>query len=158
MSGEPLNPDPGGAEEQHTRRIVLDWEGGMRFRGGAPDGPRTFIDADGSDAPGPLLTLLLAAASCSGADIVTLMPKMQVTLREFRTTVKGIRRPDHPKRFVSLHFDFRLRGDGLDELKARRAIELSIEKYCSVINSLNPDIPVTYDMDLGDSPAPGGQS
>jgi putative redox protein len=73
---------------------------------------------------------------------------MQVTLREFRATVKGVRRPEHPKRFVSLHFGFRMRGDGLDEIKARRAIDLSIEKYCSVINSLNPDIPITYEVDL----------
>ena len=134
--------------EQHTRRIVLDWQGEMRFVGGVPDGPTTLIDADGKDAPGPLLSLLLAAAACSGADIVSLMPKMQVTLTEFRTTVKGVRRPDHPKRFVSLHFGFRMRGDGLDEVKARRAIDLSIEKYCSVINSLNPDIPITYEVDL----------
>jgi uncharacterized OsmC-like protein len=41
-----------------------------------------------------------------------------------------------------------MRGDGLDEIKARRAIDLSIEKYCSVINSLNPDIPITYEVDL----------
>jgi len=134
--------------EQHTRRIVLDWQGEMRFAGGAPDGPTTTIHADGKDAPGPLLNLLLAAAACSGADIVSLMPKMQVTLREFRATVKGVRRPEHPKRFVSLHFGFRMRGDGLDEIKARRAIDLSIEKYCSVINSLNPDIPITYEVDL----------
>ena len=134
--------------EQHTRRIVLDWQGDMRFVGGAPEGPTTVIDADGKDAPGPLLNLLLAAAACSGADIVSLMPKMQVTLREFRATVKGVRRPEHPKRFVSIHIGFRMRGDGLDEIKARRAIDLSIERYCSVINSLNPDIPITYEVDL----------
>jgi uncharacterized OsmC-like protein len=41
-----------------------------------------------------------------------------------------------------------LAGKGLDETKARRAIDLSIEKYCSAINSLNPDIPVSYDLVL----------
>ncbi|MGH7560830.1 MAG: OsmC family protein [Gemmatimonadales bacterium] len=135
--------------EQHTRTIVLDWDGGTLFRGGAPGGPTAVIDADGHEAPSPLLTLLLAAASCSGADIVTMLPKMHVALREFRTTVRGLRHHDHPKRFVAIHFTFRLRGGGLDELKARRAIDLSIQKYCSVINSLNPDIPITYDLDLG---------
>lgn len=134
---------------ENLRTIVLDWLGGMRFSGGAPEGPRTFVDADGEAAPGPLLSLLIAAASCAGADIVSLLPKMQVSLKEFRTTLQGVRRPEHPKRFVSLHFTFRLRGDGLDEIKARRAIDLSIQKYCSVLNSLNPDIPVTYDLDLG---------
>jgi len=39
-------------------------------------------------------------------------------------------------------------GDGADEAKARRAVELSLEKYCSVVASLAPDIPVTYDVTL----------
>jgi uncharacterized OsmC-like protein len=37
-------------------------------------------------------------------------------------------------------------GEGADEAKARRAIDLSIEKYCSVLASFAPDIPVTYDL------------
>ena len=37
---------------------------------------------------------------------------------------------------------------GLDEAKARRAIDLSIEKYCSVIHSLKSDIPITYQLEL----------
>ncbi len=133
----------------NLRRIALRWGGAMRFTGGPPDGPTALIDADGGEAPGPLHMLMLAAAACSGADIVALMPKMQVTLEEFDIELQGERRPDHPRRFVALHFRFRLRGAGLDEPKARRAIDLSIEKYCSVLNSLNPDIPITYDLDLG---------
>jgi len=34
-------------------------------------------------------------------------------------------------------------------VKARRAIDLSIEKYCSVLHSLKPDIAVSYDVELG---------
>lgn len=136
-------------KDDTLRSATVVWEGAMRFRGGAPDGPRSLIDADGDQAPGPMVTLLLAAAACSGADIVSILEKMQVTLREFSTGVDGRRAPDHPKRFLTLHFAYRLRGDGLDEAKARRAIDLSHQKYCSVLHSLNSDIPITYDLDLG---------
>ncbi|MDH4130188.1 MAG: OsmC family peroxiredoxin, partial [Gemmatimonadota bacterium] len=63
--------------------------------------------------------------------------------------VIGTRRDDHPRRFVNLHLVFDLAGDGLDETKARRAIELSLDKYCSVIHSLAPDITVTHELRLG---------
>ena len=39
-------------------------------------------------------------------------------------------------------------GKGLDEIKARRAIDLSVEKYCSVIHSLKADIPITWQLEL----------
>ena len=40
-------------------------------------------------------------------------------------------------------------GDGLNEAKARRAIDLSHQKYCSVLHSLKSDIAITYDLSLG---------
>lgn len=130
------------------RTVAVEWQGGMRFRGGKPGGPAVTIDADGVDGPGPMLALLLAAAGCSGADVVSILEKMQVKLRKFTTEVTGVRAPEHPKRYLSMAFRITLAGDGLDETKARRAIDLSLTKYCSVLLSLNPDIPITYELIL----------
>lgn len=135
--------------ETAAPNAVVEWVGGMRFRGGVPGGPVTLIDADAGEAPGPMVTLLLALGSCAGADVVSLMPKMQVELHRFTMEVRGSRAPEHPRRWTAIHFTVHLAGTGLDETKARRAMDLSIEKYCSAINSLNPDIPVTYDLVLG---------
>jgi len=135
--------------DDNLRSATLRWEGGLRFRGGSSGGPSSLIDADGKEAPGPMVTLLLAAAACSGADIVGILQKMQVTLRELSAEVSGRRAPEHPKRYLTLHFAYRIRGDGLDEAKARRAVDLSHQKYCSVLHSLNTDIAITYELDLG---------
>lgn len=135
--------------DDNLRAASVTWEGGLRFRGGAAGGPSSLIDADGEQAPGPMVTLLLAAAACGGADIVSILQKMQVTLAELAIEVTGRRAPDHPKRYLTIHFSYRFRGDGLDEAKARRAIDLSHQKYCSVMHSLNSDIAITYDLDLG---------
>lgn len=133
---------------QETKRATLTWQDGLRFVGTAPDVPAITIDGDNVAGPGPMLTLLLAAASCSGSDVVLILRKMRVELREFRIDVQGVRREQEPRRYVALHLDYRLTGERLDETKARRAIELSLEKYCSVVHSLAPDIAISYAISL----------
>jgi putative redox protein len=131
-----------------TKRVSLRWHEGLVFRGGAPDGPETTIDGDNAVAPGPMLTLLLAAAACTGADVVLMLEKMRVTLREFRLEASGQRREEEPRRYTAIHLEYHLAGEGLNESKARRAIDLSIEKYCSVLHSLAPDIRITSGLTL----------
>ncbi len=130
------------------KRVVLTWQEGLRFTGGAPAGPSTIIDGDNVAGPGPMLTLLLAAASCSGSDVVGIMQKMRVQLRQLRIEVSGVRREQEPRRYTAIHFDYHLAGEGLDQAKATRAIDLSLEKYCSVVHSLAPDIAITYALTL----------
>lgn len=129
---------------EETKRITLNWQDGLRFVGGAPDGPLTAIDGDNAAAPGPMLTLLLAAASCSGSDVVVILKKMRVQLRELRIEASGLRREQEPRRYTAIHLDYHLAGEGVDQAKAQRAVSLSIEKYCSVIHTLAPDVAVTY--------------
>jgi len=133
---------------QETKRVVLTWQDGLRFTGGVPEGPSTTIDGENVAAPGPMLTLLLAAASCSGSDVVAILQKMRIQLRELRIDVTGVRREQDPRRYTAIHFDYHLGGGGLDQAKATRAIDLSLEKYCSVIHSLAPDIAITYALTL----------
>jgi putative redox protein len=133
---------------QETKRVLLRWEEGMLFRGGAADGPVTTIDGDNAAAPGPMLSLLLAAGSCSGSDVVSILKKMRIELQDLRIEVTGQRREQEPRRYTALHFDYHVSGRGLDQAKADRAVNLSIEKYCSVIHSLAPDIAITYAITL----------
>src|SRR5437016_9414765 len=65
-----------------------------------------------------------------------------------RGRAAGTRREEEPRRYTALHFVFTISGDGVDETKARRAIDLSLEKYCSVVASLAPDMHITYDVAL----------
>lgn len=134
--------------DKTIRRVNVLWQGDMRFAGGAPGGPTIPIDADNDTAPGPMQMLLIAAATCTGADVVSIIRKMQIELTHFEIAVEGERAPEHPRRYIRIDFIFRLSGAGLDEAKARRAIDLSIEKYCSVMHSLKSDIPITYRLEL----------
>ena len=131
-----------------TKRITLDWQEGLRFRGGESNGPSILIDGDNVEGPGPMLTLLLAAAACTGSDVVIVLNKMRVAFSALRIEVSGVRRETEPRRYVSLHLDYRVTGSGVDAAKVRRAIDLSLEKYCSVIHSLAPDMAITYALSL----------
>lgn len=124
----------------------LDWTSGMSFMANAPDGPSIVLDGNGKEGPGPMVGLLLAAGACSGSDVVSILEKMQVALRTFTIDVTGRRNEEMPRRYNALTLTFRLSGDGLTQAKADRAVELSVTKYCSVVLSLNPDIPITTEV------------
>ena len=132
-----------------TKRVALSWQEGLRFEGGEAGGPSVTIDGDNAAGPGPMLTLLLAAAACTGSDVVVILQKMRIQLRELRIEAEGVRRVEEPRRYVSIHLTYRMSGTGLDEAKARRAIDLSLQKYCSVVHSLAADLAVTYALSLG---------
>ena len=132
-----------------TKRVTLTWQPKLLFRGGEAGGPVTTIDGDNAAGPGPMLTLLLAAAACTASDVVAILEKMRIRLADFRIEASGVRREEEPRRYTAMHLEYHLRGDGLDETKAQRAIELSITKYCSVMHSLTPDIRVTHGLTLG---------
>jgi putative redox protein len=133
---------------RETKRATVIWQQGVRFTGSEPGGPAITVDGDNVIGPGPMLTLLLAAAACSGSDVVVILEKMRVNLGGLRIEVAGTRREEEPRRYVAIHLDYHLGGEEIDPVKARRAIDLSLEKYCSVIHSLAPDITITYALSL----------
>lgn len=118
----------------------------MVFEGGGAGRATITVDGDTKVATSPVELLLLAAGTCTASDVVLILEKQRVRLRTLDIAVEGTRREEQPRRFTAIHFRFRVAGEGADETKVRRAIDLSIEKYCSVVASLAPDIPVTYDV------------
>jgi putative redox protein len=128
----------------------MRWVQQLQFegRGNGADGraPTILVDGDTKVATSPVELLLLAAATCTASDIVIILEKQRVKLESLGIEVEGTRREEPPRRFTAIAFHLTVRGKGADELKVRRAIALSIEKYCSVVASLAPDIPITYDV------------
>lgn len=79
----------------------------------------------------PTEHLLIAMGGCSSDDIVNILKKMKVPFDGFRCEVTAERRDEHPKtlEYVDIHYIF----DGnISPEKARKAIHLSLTKYCSV--------------------------
>ena len=128
--------------------VSVRWRDKLVFEGGAGERPFLTTDGDSEEAISPVEMLLVSAATCTAADVVLILKKMRVDLGRVDVTVQGTRRDEEPRRFTAIHYRWTISGAGADEAKVRRAIDLSIEKYCSVHASLAPDIAVTYDVAL----------
>jgi putative redox protein len=130
-----------------TREVTVEWQGeGLLFEGRAGERPPVVVDGNTQQAMSPMELLLLAAATCAGADVVIILRKQRATLRRLGIAMTGTRRDSEPRRYLAIHYRFAVEGDGVDEARVRHAVGLSLEKYCSVVASLAPDTQVTYDV------------
>lgn len=85
---------------------------------------------------GPMVSLLMACGACSGIDIVMILEKQRQDFSELKIKVFGEREKDKtPAVWEKVKVEYYLKGD-FDDAKAERAAELSIEKYCSVLETL----------------------
>ncbi len=123
---------------------TVRWAGeALRFEGGRAGGPVAVIDADGKIAPSPVTLLLVSIATCSAADVVSIAVKMRIALRSLEVVIDADRADDHPRRLLRAHIGFRIvGGEAGDESRLQHAIDLSHEKYCSVLHSLRSDVEV----------------
>ncbi|HXY69030.1 MAG TPA: OsmC family protein [Gemmatimonadales bacterium] len=131
-----------------AKRVSLRWLHGMAFEGGREGKPQITLDSDGSAGPGPMDTLLLALAACTASDVVSILEKMRFPVQAMTVDVAGERKPEHPKRYTSIVLTYRIRAAGAPEERVRHAIDLSLERYCSVSHSLAPDIARRYELVL----------
>ena len=134
--------------EGNVREVKVRWRERLLFEGGPADRSGVLVDGDAAAATSPVELLLVAAATCAASDVVLILKKMRVRLASLGVTVRGTRRETEPRRYTAIHFGFTVGGEGADEDKARRAVDLSLAKYCSVVASLAPDIRISYDVAL----------
>jgi putative redox protein len=78
-------------------------------------------------------------------DIVAILRKMQTPPQRMTITLDVERAPEHPKSLQRVRLLYALDG-GVPETNARRAIELSITKYCTVANSLSENVTIDWDL------------
>ena len=84
----------------------------------------------------PMQLVLMSLGGCSGIDIITILNKQRVGVKSFLMKIEGEREPDKiPSLWKTIQIIFELEGE-IEPVIAKRACELSIEKYCSVAETL----------------------
>ncbi len=131
--------------------VALTWEGGQRFRARGRAGRDVLVDGETRDGVSPMETLLVALGSCMGADIVDILEKGRQDVTAIRIGLSGDRRKDPPRRFTAVTMTIVIEGRGVSRAKAERAVELSRATYCSVWNSMAPDIDFRTELEVADS-------
>jgi putative redox protein len=129
--------------------IVVRWRGDEAFESGRPGGPTLRVDGHGTVAQSPVDVLLTALATCSSIDVVSILAKRRTPVQSLEIDVVGERADDRvPRKVRRIMLTFRVAGAGIEREHAERAVELAVTKYCSVRDSLDPDIPVEWKVEL----------
>ncbi len=84
----------------------------------------------------PMELVLIALGSCSGADVVSILNKKKVYLDSFEINIEAEQAEDYPKVFSKINLEYIFYGRAIKSEHVERAIELSQEKYCSVLAML----------------------
>ena len=136
--------------KKRVNHIVARWTEGEAFDAGEPGKTSVRIDGMKVSGPGPVDMLLSALATCSAIDVVSIMSKRRTPLSSLEIDVRGERASTVPARVTSIAMIYRLAGEGIDRESAERAIDLALNKYCSVRDSLDPSIPIEWTLVLND--------
>lgn len=117
-----------------TNHINTKWLGDMAFESTNTSGNTLKIDtAEGSDGLRPKSLMLSALAGCSGLDIASLIKKMKLDVATFNIDTIANLTDEHPKFYDTVRIEFHFYGNNLHEKKLQRAVDLSIDKYCGVM-------------------------
>ncbi|MDI6402682.1 OsmC family protein [Balneolaceae bacterium ANBcel3] len=105
----------------------------------------------GSDkAPRPMEVLVMSLAGCSSMDVLDIMKKQRQQVDDFSIDIQATREEGKtPALFTSIHLHFKLRGS-IDKSKAERAIQLSMDTYCSVARILEKTAEITWELTLSE--------
>lgn len=106
------------------------------------------IRLDGNKEHGfsPKALLLSGLAGCSGIDVVDILEKMRVKFSHFEVEAEATQTDDHPKVFKEVMITYRIKTNSENEDKVKKAIDLSLEKYCGVSAMLRKNSPVNYKL------------
>lgn len=129
-------------------KVVLRWAGEHRFDVGREGGPSIRLDSDATTGPTPVDGLLSSLAGCVSTDVVDILAKRRTPVEELTVNATGVRANAIPARITHVTLVVHIRGAGIERVHAERAVDLAVNKYCSVKNSLDPEMPVEWVVDL----------
>lgn len=118
-------------------KATIEFNGTMPFVGKNEKGQITHFDTSvehgGSDQYAtPMEIVLQAAGACSMFDVVSILRKKRKDPGQLKVSVDGARAEEHPKIYTSVHLKYELHSPDATKEDLDRAVELSMEKYCSV--------------------------
>lgn len=120
-----------------VQEIKTQWEGQMLFNADTLGGNFKIDAAEESGGQGkgvrPKALMLTSLAGCTGMDIVSLLKKMRAEVEDLDINVSGELTDEHPKIYNKVTLEYIFYGSDLKKDKIEKAIQLSAEKYCGVM-------------------------
>ena len=127
--------------------VTTHWKGELQFE--ARQEPAGLVSMDGNLKSGisPKALLLAGLAGCSAVDVVDILTKMRVPFSALSVVSSAEQTDDHPRVFTDIDLLYRITADAAHEEKVKKAIDLSLEKYCGVAAMLRKNSPIRYRLE-----------
>jgi putative redox protein len=126
----------------------------FHFEAENEDGKIVSIDAaeaigGGNNGVRPMQLLLMGLGGCSAIDVINILKKQRQVIEGFAIEIDASRFKDvEPSLFENIRIDFKLEGENLSDKKVLRAVNLSMEKYCSVTAILEKTAKIEFNAYL----------
>jgi putative redox protein len=124
-------------------KTVTTWKSGHAFDS-SQNGAHIAIDA--RMGFGPKALLLSGLAGCSGVDVVDILEKMRVPFADLKIEAEAEQTEEPPRVFKTIHLTYYVKTDADNLDKVRKAIDLSLEKYCGVAAMLKKNSRIEYEI------------
>ena len=136
-----------------SNTVTTVWKQNMLFESDNPSGHKVLIDTSPEHGGenkglGPKALMLSYLAGCSGLDVVSLLKKMRAEVDDFKMVVHGELTEEHPKYYHKVAVEYHFYGSDLQEDKINKAVKLSIDQYCGVMEMFRQFAKVTTDVYL----------
>ncbi|MFY7671124.1 OsmC family protein [Tenacibaculum sp. MEBiC06402] len=131
--------------------VTTEWQKNLLFKSDNPNGAHVLMDtsfANGGNEVGasPKALMLSSLAGCSGLDVVMIAEKMRTSFDDLKIIVEANLTEEHPKYYNKVHVKYLFEGTALDEEKLTKVVNLSIEKYCGVMEMFRQFSTVTTEI------------
>lgn len=107
---------------------------------------QSMIQIDGSTGFSPKALLLTGLAGCTGIDVVDILEKMRVPFASLEIDAEAEQTDEHPRVFKTIHLTYKLKTEEDHREKIKKAIDLSLEKYCGVAAMLKKNSRIEYEI------------
>jgi putative redox protein len=107
------------------------------------------LHLDGSrEGLSPMQAVLMSVGACSSVDVVEIMRKARQGIESCECELEATRAENPPRVFTHIHAHYVVSGSNVHDKHLARAVELSTQKYCSVMLMLNDkvEIKTTYEI------------
>jgi putative redox protein len=137
----------------NTKKMALEWKGNFRFEAKNPAGLTVNFDAPkkygGEEtAPSPMETLLACLAGCTSYDVVSVLKKKRQNVTGYLLEVEGERKDDPPEVYTKITIKYIVKGKNIAKEAVERAIQLSMDKYCSVAAMLKTTAQISASYEI----------
>lgn len=127
---------------EHAAFVAESGSGHALVLDGAPDQGGRNIGVR------PMEMILMGLGGCTAFDVVSILHKARQGISDCFVGLEAERAATPPKVFTRIHLKFTVVGTGLRESSVRRAIDLSMQKYCSVTAMLRDCAEITHEFEI----------